>query len=199
MSRATQSVLEQRLREIIRACSWMSSALEAARYVDAPDWLIGAGAIRRLVWDRLHGGVQPLLADDVDLVFFDASSLGRERENEVRRSLVARAPHIPWDVKNQAAVHLWYPEVFGTEVEPLTSAEDGVATWPETATAVAVRLMGDGELHVVAPLGLEDLFGLIWRRNPRRVTVTEYRRRLEAKFIPERWPAVTVSDERPRS
>jgi hypothetical protein len=78
-----------------------------------------------------------------------------------------------------------------------SSVRASVATWPETATAVAVRLMADSELHVVAPLRLEDLFGRIWRRNSRRVTVAEYRRRLRTKFIPERWPAVTVSDERP--
>lgn len=199
MTRTSQSVLEQRLREIVWSCSWMSSALEAARDVSAPDWLIGAGAIRRLVWDRLHGVAEPLLAGDVDLVFFDQASLGKERENEVRSTLVTRAPYIPWDVKNQAAVHLWYPDVFGVEVEPLTSAEDGVATWPETATAVAVRLMANGELRVVAPLGLDDLFGLIWRRNHRRVTVAEYRRRLETKFTPERWPQVTISDDRSAS
>jgi hypothetical protein len=177
----------------------MRSALEAARDVAAPDWLIGAGAIRRLVWDRLHGVAEPPLPDDVDLVFFDRASLRPEREDEVRSALLALAPHIPWDTKNQAAVHLWYPNVFGIEVEPLTSAEDAVATWPETATAVAVRLMTGGELRIVAPLGLDDLFGLIWRRNPRRVTVAEYRRRLEKKFTPERWPEVTVADERPVS
>jgi uncharacterized protein len=127
------------------------------------------------------------------------ASLRPEREDEVRSALVALAPDIPWDIKNQAAVHLWYPNVFGIEVEPLKSAEDAVATWPETATAVAVRLMTGGELRIVAPLGLDDLFGLIWRRNPRRVTFAEYRRRLEKKFTPERWPEVTVADERPVS
>jgi hypothetical protein len=196
MTRSTQSAHEQRLREMVWSCSWMRTALEAARDVAAPDWLIGAGAIRRLIWDRLHGVGAPPLPDDVDLVFFDQASLGRERESKVRNALVARAPHIPWDVKNQAAVHLWYPSLFGIEVEPLRSAEDAVATWPETATAVALRLMTGSELRVVAPLGLDDLFGMIWRRNPRRVTEGEYRRRLERKFDAQRWPDVTVADER---
>jgi hypothetical protein len=38
-------------------------------------------------------------------------------------------------------VHRWYGRVFGAEVPPLTSTADGVGTWPETATAVAVRLL----------------------------------------------------------
>jgi hypothetical protein len=182
-----------RLRELLWSCGWMRRALEAARDVHAPDWLIGAGAIRGLVWDRLHGVADPAPPEDVDLVFFDPASLGPERDEAVRAALAARAPDLPWDVKNQAAVHLWYPRVFGVEVEPLGSVCDAVATWPETATAVGVRLTDAGELLVVAPLGLDDLFGLVWRRNPRRVTVAEYRRRLEDKLDRERWPRVAVA------
>jgi hypothetical protein len=45
---------------------------------------------------------------------------------------------------------------------------------------------------VVAPCGLEDLFGLLCRRNPRRVTAEEYRRRVESKHVATRWPRVRV-------
>jgi hypothetical protein len=169
-------------------------ALRAAREVDAPDWLIGAGVIRDLVWDHLHGHHAPAVPKDVDLVFFDTVDLTPEREEAVRAALLARAPDIPWDVKNQAVVHVWYPRVFGLEVEPLTSSADGVATWPETATAVAVRLLRDDTIEVIAPCGLDDLFGLVCRRNPRRVTVEEYRRRVATKRIAERWPRVRIED-----
>jgi hypothetical protein len=40
-------------------------------------------------------------------------------------------PDTDWDVKNQAAVHLWYERRFGYAVPPLHSVEDAVATWPE--------------------------------------------------------------------
>jgi hypothetical protein len=84
----------------------MVRALHAAREVDPPDWLIGAGAIRGLVWDRLHGADAADLANDIDLIFFDSESLGEERETEVADRVRKRAPDLPWDVKNQAAVHL---------------------------------------------------------------------------------------------
>jgi hypothetical protein len=80
------------------------------------------------------------------------------------------------------------------EVAPLVSAADGVGTWPETATAVAIRLLDGDELRVVAPCGLEDLFALVCRRDPRRVSVDHYRRRLREKYIAERWPKVTIID-----
>jgi hypothetical protein len=45
---------------------------------------------------------------------------------------------------------------------------------------------------VIAPLGLEDLFGLRLRRNPRRVTPEIFNQRLASKRISERWPGVTI-------
>jgi hypothetical protein len=167
-------------------------ALRAAREVDPPDWLINAGAIRDVVFDALHDRPLTTPPRDVDLGFFDPADLSSERDAEVEAALRRRAPDLPWEAKNQAAVHLWYPKVFGAEVEPLTSSADGVGTWPETATAVAVRLRADDGVEVVAPCGLDDLFGLVCRRNPRRVTVDEYRRRVERKGIAERWPRVRV-------
>ena len=114
------------------------------------------------------------------------------RDVEVEQALSVRLPSVPWDAKNQAAVHTWYGRVFGAQVAPLTSSADGVGTWPETATAVAVPLLPDDRIQVVAPCGLEDLFGLVCRRNPRRVTVDHYHQRLRDKRIAERWPGVEV-------
>jgi uncharacterized protein len=188
------TALAARLEALVRSSDWLMAALRAARDVDPPDWLVGGGVLRDLVWDRLHGRAAPSLPRDVDLAFFDPLHLDAGRDAEVQRALVARLAEVPWDAKNQAAVHRWYGRVFGVEVSPLASAADGVGTWPETATAVAVRLLDGGELRVVAPCGLEDLFALVCRRNPRRVSVDHYRRRLREKRVAERWPRVTIVD-----
>ncbi|HEY3552557.1 MAG TPA: nucleotidyltransferase family protein, partial [Solirubrobacterales bacterium] len=94
--------------------------------------------------------------------------------------------------RNQAAVHLWFPDKFGYDVEPFGSTAEAIASWPETATSVAVRLNEDDDLAVVAPCGLSDLLGMVHRRNPARVTVEEYERRLATKRIGELWPRVTI-------
>jgi hypothetical protein len=193
MSRC-QDDFEACLVTLVRSSLVLMRALRAARTVDPPDWLIGAGAIRDRVWDHLHGFAPAVPSRDLDLVFFDQQSLGSERERSVQREVNTEAPDICWDVTNQAAVHLWYPEVFGLEVEPLTSSADGVSTWPETATAVGVRLLENDSIQVVAPCGLEDLFGLVCRRNPRRVTPEHYRARVKSKQIAERWPRVQILD-----
>ena len=77
-------------------------------------------------------------------------------------------------------------------MQPLESTAAAVATWPETAVCVGVRLERDDSLSVVAPYGVEDLLGLVHRRNPARVSVEEYERRLRTKRITDRWPRVRV-------
>jgi uncharacterized protein len=106
----------------------------------------------------------------------------------VVEALNARAAHLPWQAKNQAAVHLWYPHRFGKEVPPLGSCAEGIATFPETASCVGVRLMDDDDMLVVAPHGLDDLFGCVCRHNPTRVPASFYEQRVAAKRWRERWP-----------
>jgi len=167
-------------------------ALRAARSVDAPDWLITAGAVRTAVWDALHGLAAPSRLADVDLNFFDPADLSPERDAAVEQELHLVAPEFPWEAKNQAAVHLWYPRRFGFAVEPFRSTAEAVATFPETATCVGVHLDAGDRLTVVAPHGLDDLLGLVLRHNPVRAPVAVYEERLASKRIAERWPRVTV-------
>ena len=184
---------ESRLISLVYSSTVLMRALRAARALDAPDWLIGAGIIRDRVWDHLHGFTRPA-GRDVDLAFFDPSALGNEHERELQRAVTERAPDFCWEATNQATVHLWYPHVFGIELNPLTCSADAVAMWPETATAVAIRLRQDDSLQVIAPHGLDDLFNLICRRNPRIVTREQYHRRVQNKQIAKRWPRVRVVD-----
>lgn len=167
-------------------------ALRGARAVSPPDWYVGGGVIRTLVWDALHNYQEPTPLADVDLAFFDSNDLSVENEQRVEVALKARCAAVPWEARNQAAVHLWYEEKFGYPVEPLTSTRDGIATWPETATAVAVRLEWDNSLTIFAPCGLTDLLTLTLRRNPRRVTREIFEQRLESKQITRRWSRVRV-------
>jgi hypothetical protein len=184
--------LEDRLRDIVRSSHELMEILRAARDVDPPDWVVGSGIVRDLVWDSLHGWTGPLRYKDADVAFFDPHDLSPQRDASATDLLRARLPHVAWEAKNQAAVHLWFEHRFGYKVDPLKSIEDAVGTWPETAICVAVRLPEDERIEVVAPLGLEDLFDLRLRRNPRRVSPEEYRRRLDRNKVPERWPLVTV-------
>ena len=71
---------------------------------------------------------------------------------------------------------------------PLASLHEAVASWPEYATAVGVRLHADERIEVIAPHGLDDLFGMRVRRNPARASVETYRQRVRDKRYAARWP-----------
>ncbi len=184
--------LEDRLAGIVRDTSWLYRALVAARSLHLPEWCIGAGAVRNAVWDSLHDHRVPTPPADIDVAYFDPLDISQEQDDALQRQLASLEPDFPWEVTNQAAVHLWFEQVFGHPVEPLGSLEEAVASWPETATSVAVSLSADGEVHIIAPLGLSDLFGMVVRRNPRRVSIDTYRKRTAEKRYMERWPRVRV-------
>lgn len=184
--------LQHRLIAIARESAWFMSALSAVRQLGLSGWCIGAGAVRNLVWDALHQRPQPSALPDVDVAYFDAAELSPERDAQLQAALSAILPGVPWEVTNQAAVHLWFEGCFGHAVPALSSLEEAVASWPEYATAVGLRLEEDDSLSVIAPHGLDDLFGLVVRRNPARVSVETYRERVAQKRYAERWPLVRV-------
>ena len=173
----------------MRGSDWLMGVLTTVRDADLPDAWVGAGALRDLVWgERFGAGFNPTSVRDVDVAYFDPDHLDPGRDALMTARLTAARPDLPWEATNQAAVHRWYP----APIAPLTSVTAAVATWPETATAVAVRLTARDRLEVCAPLGLDDLLGGVWRHNPRQVTVAESRARPARHRPAERFPGVRV-------
>jgi hypothetical protein len=183
---------ERRLAELVAATPWLMQALDAVRSLGLASWCIGAGAIRGLVWDHLHGFDAPSAPADVDVVFFDADDASPRREQHLKHLLDERLPALAWEVVNQAAVHHWYATPEGRAVEPLRSLEEGIASWPEYATCVGVFLDAAGVVRVIAPHGLADLFDGMVRWNPIRVPPEVYLDRVARKRFAERWPQVKV-------
>ena len=185
---------EDMLRSSILSSAWMVQVLATVREAKLPDAWVGAGVIRDLVWGQLYGsGFNPSDVRDVDVVFFDPGDLSREGDEKATARLRDAWPHVPWEARNQAAVHTWYASKFGGDTVPaFFTIADAIATWPETATAVAVRLDLAGQVDVCAPLGLDDLLAGVWRRNPRRVSLEASLARLARHKPAERWPLVKV-------
>jgi uncharacterized protein len=180
-----------RLAEMLASQPWIVRALEAVAASGLPDAWIGAGAIREVVWGQLYGRFTPSAVRDVDVAYFDSDNLGPERD-KAAQDILGELANLPWEATNQAAVHTWYHQYFGgAPVEPFSSVHDAIATWPETATCVAVRTTAEG-IEVCAPLGLDDLLSGVWRPNPVRVTPEVSMARLERQRVRARWPHVAV-------
>ncbi len=185
------SPLEQRLIGMVSSSPELMAALAAARSLGLDSWCIGAGAVRTLVWDALHGHANPTPLADIDLVYFSPDA-PPQRDEELEARLRQLMPALEWEVTNQAHVHAWFMREFGREVAPLLSLEDGVATWPEYATCVGVSLDVNNTIQVIAPHGLEDLFGLRVRHNPARADADTYRDRVVSKGFARRWPLLAI-------
>ncbi|WP_343737997.1 nucleotidyltransferase family protein [Achromobacter sp.] len=159
-------------------------ALEAVRDLDLTDCWIGAGFVRNLVWDSLAGFASPTPLNDVDVVWFGDGAESYADDIQLERRLGSIAPGYPWSVKNQAHMYRRNHD------RPYLSTIDALTQWPETATAVAVRLDSDGRIQVLSPYGLDDLFAGVIRMTPRfkiekRSILDE---RWQAKQWHLRWP-----------
>jgi hypothetical protein len=191
----TPAFLTQReqLFTIVRSTPWLMRCLREARALELTDWFIAAGAIRNTVWDHLHGRDCSVKPADIDLVHF-SQTLPRAADARLQVQLAASTPGQVWDVTNQAHVHTWYGagRADAPQLLPLCSTLHGISMWPETATAVGVRLEADDALTLAAPLGLEDLFALRLCWNPRLVSRDIFRRRVGEKHFLARWPRLTL-------
>jgi hypothetical protein len=185
-------VLADQLILRLRQEPWLMRALRVVEASGLPDAWIGAGVIRDVIWGQLNDGFDPATVRDIDVAFFDPTDLSKKRDEAAQQRLHTAADDLPWEATNQAAVHTWYHAYFGgPPTDPLTCIHDAVATWPETATAVAVRRTSAG-IDVCAPHGLDDLLTGVWRRNPARITPDASKARLARHRPAERWPSVTV-------
>ena len=104
--------LETQLLSILGEHPWFMAALDAVSDLGLPQWCIGAGVIRYIVFDYLEGrSTTPIR--DVDVAYFDISDLSECKDREYEGTLKISMPNVPWEVINQAAVHLWFHKNFG--------------------------------------------------------------------------------------
>lgn len=185
-------LLTKRLVRIISESNEVMGLLKAGRELKLSNWCLGAGLIRSLVWDALEG-LPYVPADDVDLVFYDpAYEVEADRNIEIKLAVIY--PYVNWEVTNQAHVHTWYSCDGQTTVLPLLSLDDGISTWPEYCTAVGASLDHDNQVSVHAPYGLDDLFSMTVRYNPKRAAKVDFDRRVQSKFTDTRWSNITIID-----
>ena len=183
-------VSERDILALVAADTWMMAALTAVAGLGLPDCWIGAGFLRGAVWDRLHDYDSRTPLDDIDVVYFDPETPDPAAEAALERRLGELLPGLAWEVKNQARMHLRNGDA------PYGSSAEALAHWLETPTAVALRLNEAGGLDLLAPLGTEDLLGLVVRPTPHarahKHRLAAYRARMEKKNWPAKWPKLRV-------
>jgi hypothetical protein len=188
----SEASLHAKLVSLVAESDATMHSLRAAGSLGLGSWCIGAGAVRNLVWDHLHGFEVATKPEDIDLVFYGTNDLSQDLERLLERKLAVAAPEFKWEVVNQAAVHKWLTSQSKQKTQPFRSLIEGVASWPEVATCVGVSLTSSEQIEVVAPHGLTDLFEMVVRWNPTRASKEVYEERVGKKRFSERWPKVKV-------
>ncbi|MDR0287311.1 MAG: nucleotidyltransferase family protein [Clostridiales bacterium] len=185
-----QSQLSMLTKIVMENCP-IRYIIEKAAGMELNNYYVGAGCIAQTVWNHQMGLELTNGISDIDFVYFDKSDLSVEAENAVIEMLIDAMEPCPikLDIKNQARVHLWYKDHFGYDIEPYKTVEEAINTWPTTATSIGMRLEND-VMKVYAPVGLNDLFGMIIRPNKVQITEEIYIQKVK-KWI-AKWPELTI-------
>lgn len=178
---------ESVILNLIKNDSWRMHVLTLVRSLGLPDWWVGAGFVRNLVWDELHGYKARTPLTDIDVIYFDPEQINEDEEKILEKKLSGLDSSIPWSVKNQARMSI----VRGDEA--YKNASEGLSRWVETATCIGVRLENNDKLLLTATHGVVDLVSLHLRIGPayasRREVMLE---RIEKKGWLKRWPKLRV-------
>ncbi|HLZ06317.1 MAG TPA: nucleotidyltransferase family protein [Bradyrhizobium sp.] len=131
-----------------------------------PDaWLV-SGCLVQSVWNHLTGRAPTYGISDYDVFYFDPDT-SWEAEDAVICNVAARLAGlgVTIETRNQARVHLWYPDKHGVPYPPLKSSTEGIDRFLTVNTMVGIRCTDDG-YEVYAPHGFADIAAMIVRPNP---------------------------------
>lgn len=179
---------EQDVIDLIRKDQWMMNTLHAVQTLDLPDWWICAGFVRSKIWDTLHHFEERTAMPDIDMIYFDLKNKQETEEKRLESLLCSSMPNIPWSVKNEARMHL------RNNVNPYLDAEDAIAKFPETVTALGIRLDNNEQLQLTAPHGVKDVLQMTVHPTPlfaKSETLMEiYHTRMRTKNWSRHWRLV---------
>jgi hypothetical protein len=185
--------LEGRLIAAVRASPTLMRVMTGLRALDLPDWRLVSGCVYQTVWNAVTGRPPDHGLKDYDAVYFDSDTSYDAEDMHIRRAAAVFAPPLNHlvEVRNQARVHLWFEDKFGEPYAPLRSTDESLERYVCPAFAVGIRLEADDAITVVAPFGLEGVFGLRLRPNPNRpFNAQGYERVMDSARA--RWPEIVI-------
>jgi uncharacterized protein len=136
--------------------------LDALALPDA--WLV-SGCLVQTVWNVLTGRAVDYGIADYDVFYFDPDTSWEAEDAVIRILARLCAASVKIETRNQARVHLWYPQKHGLPYPALKSSTEGIDRFLTANTMVGIRREGDG-YEVYAPNGFDDIAAMIARPNP---------------------------------
>lgn len=185
---AREAQLQASTEALLRADPLRMACLWAARELALPDWALGAGFVRNLIWDHLHQKAEPTPLNDIDLIYLDPGDPEGAGEREYEAWLRIRLPDQRWEVRNQARMHV------RQQVPPFASSLEALSHWVEVPTCIGVRLLANDEFEWLAPHGFGHNWSLQVSANPRcRQESRIFIDRIRDKQWQRIWPDLVVN------
>ncbi len=187
--RLSGMLTENTFRDIVTSIPENAEILAAMEQLKLPDCYLTAGCLFQPIWNRKSN--QPDLQNvrDFDVFYYD-SDVSWEAENCVIES--AAKPLGPLadrvEIRNQARVHLWYEQRFGSPIAPLKHSRDGIDQFLISCTCVGIEV-STRELY--APYGLSELSDGVLRMNPANPKPDLFR--VKALDYQSRWPWLSIA------
>jgi hypothetical protein len=156
-----------------------------------PDAWIVSGCLVQTVWNVLTSRPIDHGINDYDIFYFDPD-ISWQAEDAVISELQGglEKPGVKIEVRNQARVHLWYPEKHGLPYPALQSSTQGIDRFLTQNTQVGIRRTRDGH-DVYAPNGFDDIAEMIVRPNPGpNFSAANYE--AKTRRWKTQWPEITV-------
>ena len=162
----------------------------------ADAWLV-SGCLFQTVWNHLTGRPICYGIKDYDLFYFDGADLSWDAEDRVIRRVSSGFAGLDAviEVRNQARVHLWYEDKFGTPYPPLSSARDGIDRFLERTSKVGIRPLAAGGFQLYAPEGLDHISTMTVAPDRNTPHFSEARYQEKVVRWQRCWPELTVVDE----
>lgn len=151
---------EVQIITMIQEDEWMMDILNTVKKLDLPDWWICAGFVRSKIWDTLHQFNDRTPIPDIDVIYFEPKNTSELVDLKYEEKLKTLDCSVPWSVKNEARMHI------KSNMSPYTSSVDAIAKFPETATALGVKLDEKNKLVLATPWGITDVVNLIVKPTP---------------------------------
>src|ERR1700752_4948977 len=110
-----------------------------------PDAWIVSGCLVQTVWNVLTGRAVDYGIADYDIFYFDRDNSWEAEDNVIRRLDAGFGKlRVKIEARNQARVHLWYPDKHGLPYPPLACSTDGIDRFLTRNTRIGLRPTRDG-------------------------------------------------------
>ena len=128
---------------------------------------------------------------DADFFYFDPDTSWEAEDAVIRAGVdLFDGLPVPVEIRNEARVHLWYPDRFGTPAPPFRDCTDAIDSFAAVCCCYGLTVGADGRPRVYAPHGYDDLFAMTLRPNRRLAPRTVYEAKAERWL--QQWPELTV-------